>query len=598
MPQESNNNRRLAAILAADVVGYSRLMGADEMGTLGAMKRHREKVFDPAVAANNGRTFKLMGDGTLVEFGSVVDAVRCALEIQTAIAAEPATGGPHIRLRIGINLGDVILDGDDVYGDGVNVAARLEPLADHGGICIASIVKESVGDRVDVSFRDAGEVEVKNISRPIRVWKWKPGDGTGATPKQHGSAPAAEPCGGKSIAVLPFDNMSGDPEQEYFSDGISEDIITDLSRISGLTVIARNSSFAYKGKSVDLRVVGRELGVTSILEGSIRRAGNRVRINAQLIDATNGTHVWAERFDRNLTDIFEVQDEVTLRIVSALKVALTPAEEKRVTAAVTSSPEAHDLVMRARERVGAPITSLDELNETIDLFKRAIELDPAYGDALAGLATAHFMDHLNRWSDDAGSAYERALAFADRAVAASPDEPFPHYARCVILGTTEDRRDEALAEVETALTLNPNFAPAVTARGVFEMSSSNPQVAIAFIEKAMRLDPADAQSLHFLGLAHLLHGNNEMAAAAFRERILKIPETDISRSFLASALGYLGAIDDARTVWSELMEINPRYEFETHVGRLGFLKPPQRAVIRRGLELAGILEPAEEASPA
>jgi adenylate cyclase len=278
---EDQTNRRLAAILAADVVGYSRMMGADEAGTLTTLKHHREIVFNPAVAEHKGRVVKLIGDGTLVEFGSVVDAVKCALAIQRAIKAAARPAG--IVLRIGVNLGDVIIDGDDIYGDGVNIAARLEPLAPPGGVCVASIVNESVGNRIDVRFTDGGEVTVKNIERPIRVWKWHPdSDPHSDQPARTAAVPGKAQPEPPSIAVLPFDNMSGDPEQEYFSDGITEDIINDLSKVAGLMVIARNSSFTYKRKSVDVRAVGRELGVRSVLEGSIRRAGNRVRITAQL----------------------------------------------------------------------------------------------------------------------------------------------------------------------------------------------------------------------------------------------------------------------------------------------------------------------------
>src|SRR5271163_4991487 len=336
-------NRKLAAILAADVVGYSRLMGADEAGTLAALRRHRETIFDPAVAAHNGRIVRLIGDGTIVEFGSVVDAVNCALSVQRSSATTPdqSASQPIIVLRIGINLGDVIIEDDDLYGDGVNIAARLEPLAEPGGICVSSIVNESVGNRIDVRFQDGGDVGVKNIDRPIRVWKWHPG---ATTPRaaRSGTAKPKPNVATASIAVLPFTNMSGDPEQEYFSDGISEDIITDLSKIAGLTVIARNSSFTYKGRSVDIRTVGRELGVQSVLEGSIRRAGKRVRIAAQLINTTNGGHLWADRYDRDLTDIFEVQDDVTHRIVDALKITLSPAEQARLAGSETSSVVAYD----------------------------------------------------------------------------------------------------------------------------------------------------------------------------------------------------------------------------------------------------------------
>jgi Predicted integral membrane protein len=349
---EERVNRKLVAILAADVVGYSRLMGADEAGTLAALKQHRQTIFDPAVAAHNGRIVKLIGGGTIVEFGSVIDAVNSALSVQRSDDPPPdeVLRQPKIVLRIGINLGDVIIEGDDIYGDGVNIAARLEPLAEPGGICVSSIVNESIGNRIDVRFQDAGDITVKNINRPIRIWKWHPG----ATPdvtrsKMDKPLPKVATA---SIAVLPFTNMSGDPEQEYFSDGISDDIITDLSKIAGLTVIARNSSFTYKGRSVDIRTVGRELGVQSVLEGSIRRAGKRVRIAAQLIDTTNGGHLWADRYDRDLTDIFEVQDDVTHRIVDALKITLSPAEKERLAdteTSKTSNVVAYDCVLRGRE---------------------------------------------------------------------------------------------------------------------------------------------------------------------------------------------------------------------------------------------------------
>ena len=347
-------NRKLAAILAADVVGYSRLMGADEAGTLAALKRHRETIFDPAVAAHNGRIVKLIGDGVIVEFSSVVDAVNCALSVQRSNAAAPgqSESQPAIVLRIGINLGDVIVEGDDIYGDGVNIAARLEPLAEPGGICVSSIVNESVGNRIDVRFQDSGDISVKNMDRPIRVWKWHPSATTPTAARSNAAKPQPN-VATASIAVLPFTNMSGDPEQEYFSDGISEDIITDLSKIAGLMVIARNSSFAYKGRSIDVRAVGRDLGVRSVLEGSIRRASNQVRITAQLVDATTGAHLWADRYDRDLTDIFAVQDDVTRRIVDALKVTLSPAERTRLTDSGTPNIDAYDCYLRGRELLAA-----------------------------------------------------------------------------------------------------------------------------------------------------------------------------------------------------------------------------------------------------
>jgi adenylate cyclase len=293
--------RRLAAILAADVVGYSRLMGEDEAGTLAALRAHRAEIFDPVIAERGGRLVKLMGDGALVEFPSAVDAVEAALAIQQRVAA----GDGSIRLRIGVNLGDIIIDGDDIYGDGVNVASRLERLAEPGGICISSIVHESIGNRIEAEFRDAGAHEVKGIDRPIRVWRW-PAEGAARADR----APLALPEK-PSIAILPFDNMSSDPEQEFFAEGIAEDIITELSKFRSLFVIARNSSFAFKGQALEVKEVGRRLGVRYVVEGSVRRAGNRVRITAQLIDALDDTHLWAEHYDRELEDIFAVQDEVT-----------------------------------------------------------------------------------------------------------------------------------------------------------------------------------------------------------------------------------------------------------------------------------------------
>ncbi|MFZ0149873.1 MAG: adenylate/guanylate cyclase domain-containing protein, partial [Xanthobacteraceae bacterium] len=376
---EERINRKLAAILAADVVGYSRLMASDEEGTLAALKRRRQTVFEPAVAAHQGRIVKLIGDGTIAEFASVVDAVNCALSVQRSGDSLQPDGlhQPKIVLRIGINLGDVIIEGDDIYGDGVIIAARLEPVAEPGGICISSIVNESIGNRIDVRFQDGGQINVKNIDRPLRIWRWHP-SAAHTTVINGPRSNTANPQPHSAIAILPFTNMSGDPEQEYFSDGISEDIITDLSKIAGLTVIARNSSFTYKGRSIDVRTIGRELGVQSVLEGSIRRAGNRVRITAQLIDATSGGHMWADRYDRDLTDIFEVQDDVTRRIVDALKVTLSPREKERLAEAKTSNLAAYDYLLRGRELMLGKEKNRQTFEQSITYFKKALEHDPDY----------------------------------------------------------------------------------------------------------------------------------------------------------------------------------------------------------------------------
>jgi adenylate cyclase len=588
MPEE-RINRKLAAILAADVVGYSRLMGADEAGTLAALKRHRETIFDPAVAAHNGRIVKLIGDGTIVEFGSVVDAVNCALLVQRSGAALPDANArqPTIVLRIGINLGDVIIENDDLYGDGVNIAARLEPLAEPGGICVSSIVHESVGNRIDVRFSDGGDISVKNIERPIRVWKWHPGK-TDVAPNRSNAANAEPKVETQSIAVLPFTNMSGDPEQEYFSDGISEDVITDLSKIAGLLVISRNSSFTYKGRSVDVRVVGRDLGVRSVLEGSIRRAGNRVRITAQLIDATNGAHLWGDRYDRDLTDIFAVQDDVTRRIVDALKVTLSPAESARLTDSGTSSIDAYDCALRGRELLLGNRKNRETFEQSKACFLRAIELDPNYAQAIAGLGFAYMFDYQNRWSDDPDSSLRLAERYAEQAIEKNPNEPLARVVAAVAATFGRDL-DRAKSQIDVALSLNPNFAMAYNVLGGIRSYSGQPLEAIPMIERAMRLDPGSHhQYLHFLGMAYLLAGKYETAAALLRQRIVLVPETDFSRAALASALGHLGEVDEARRIWRELEEINPNYSFSEHYGRLPFKRKEDVRRIAEGIAKAGL----------
>ncbi len=589
---EERINRKLAAVLAADVVGYSRMMAADEAGTLAALKRHREATFDPAVAAHNGRIVKLIGDGTIVEFGSVVDAVNCALSVQRSGGSLPGQSAPQptIVLRIGINLGDVIIEGDDIYGDGVNIAARLEPLAEPGGICISSIVNESVGNRIDVRFQDGGEISVKNIDRPIRVWKWHPGTSAPAATAAKPSNAANPQANGAnaSIAILPFTNMSGDPEQEYFSDGITEDIITDLSKIAGLTVIARNSSFAYKGRSVDIRAIGRELGVRSVLEGSIRRAGQRVRITAQLIDATSGAHLWADRYDRDLTDIFEVQDDVTQRIVGALKVTLSPAEKVQLAETGTSSIEAYDCSLRGREQLLGNPKNRGTFEQAKASFLKAIELDPNYAQAYAGLGFTYMFDYQNRWSDDPDGSLPLAKRYAERAIEKNPKEPLAR-AVAAVAATFNGDLDLAQSQVGIALSLNPNLAMAYNISGSIRMYAGQPLEAIPVIERAMRLDPAGStQYLHFLGMANLLAGKYETAVALFKQRIALVPGTDFSRSALASALGHLGEVDEARRVWRELKEINPKYSFSEHLSRLPFKREEDARRLADGLAKAGL----------
>jgi adenylate cyclase len=584
---EARVNRKLAAVLAADVVGYSRLMGVDELGTLAALKWHREVVFDPAVAAHNGRIVKLIGDGTLAEFGSVVDAVNCALAVQRMAVSVPGKKAPMpaIVLRIGINLGDVIIESDDIYGDGVNVAARLEALAEPGGICVSSVVHESIGNRIDVRFRDGGDINVKNIDRPIRIWTWHPEDTETVARPAH-AANLAPRSKTSSIAVLPFTNMSGDSDQEYFSDGISEDIITDLSKVSGLMVISRNSTFTYKGRAVDVRAVGRELGVSAVLEGSVRRAGNRVRITAQLIDAVTGGHLWAERFDRDLSDLFAVQDDVTGRIVEALKVTLSPAEKARIAGGGTRDIDAYDCFLRGRELLLGDAKNRETFEQTVVLFDKALELDAGYSLAHVGLGVAYLLDYQNRWSVNSGDSLQLAKHNVGRAIEKDPNEPLAR----VVSGRVamfERNFGKAKSELSLALTFNPNSAEAYGSLGDLATFSGRPLEAIPLMEHAIRLDPAFTQQyLHLLGMANLIAGKYETAAAHLKQRIVLAPWTDFSRAVLASALGHLGEADEARRIWRELKEINPQYSFGEHFDRLPFANKADVQGIAEGLAKA------------
>jgi adenylate cyclase len=395
-----------------------------------------------------------------------------------------------------------------------------------------------------------------------------------------------------AIAVLPFTNMSGDPEQEYFSDGITEDVITDLSKIAGLLVISRNSSFTYKGRAVDVRTVGRELAVRSVLEGSIRRAGQRVRITAQLIDTASGRHVWAERYDRDLTDIFAVQDDVTHRIVEALKVTLSPAENARLADSGTPNIEAYDCYLRGRELLSAPVgigktKNREALEQSTKFFMRALELDPSYSLAYAGLSMAYNLDYQNRWSDDPDSSLPLSKRYAELAVEKNPKEPFARL--CTSWAAIfEKDLDRAKSEAETALSCNPNFASAYAVLGTIHTYLGRPLEAIAMIERATRLDPAASKHyLHFLGTAYLLASNYETAAALLRRRVFLVPGTDFSRAILASALGHLGDVDEARRVWHELKEINPTYSFREHFSRRPFRQEDVETVAE-GLTKAGL----------
>jgi len=585
---EERLQRRLAAILSADVVGYSRLMGIDEARTLARLNSLRRELIDPAIAAHSGRIVKLMGDGALVEFASAVDAVTCAIEIQKRLRDHDAasTEGDPIRFRIGINVGDIIIEGDDILGDGVNIAARIEGVAEPGGISISEDAWRQVQGKIAANFVDAGEQSLKNIARPVRVYRLELARKAASGPEA--ARPILAPPDKPSIAVLPFTNMSGDPEQEYFSDGISEDVITDLSKIAGLMVISRNSSFTYKGRPVDTRAVGRDLGVRSVLEGSVRRAGNRVRITAQLIDAATGGHLWAERYDRDLTDLFAVQDDVTRRIVEALKVTLSPAEETRIADSGTRNIDAYDCFLRGREFLLGETKNRDKFEQSIRFFMRALELDPGYSRAYAGLGWAYVYDYQNRWSDNSNISLALAKRNANQAIKANPNEPLGRIVASLV-ATFEKDFTGAKSEADIALSLNPNSSEALACLGNIRTFSGRPSEAIPLIERAMRLDPVYSQQyLHLLGVANLLAGKYENAAVLLRQRILLVPRTDFTRAVLASALGHLGEVDEARRVWRELKEINPQYSFGEHFARQPFKNEEDVQRIAEGLAKAGL----------
>ena len=592
-----SETRKLAAILAADVVGFSRLTAADEDRTLARLRALRSDLIDPTIAVHHGRVVKRTGDGAIVEFRSVVDAVRCAIEVQSGMVERNA-GLPaerRIEFRIGVHLGDVVEESDgDLMGDAVNIAARLEGIARPGAICLSEQAYWQVRSRLDVTVGDLGPTPLKNIAAPVRVYSLEvgaasPAKTTTSAPAEAPTKPPAPPDK-PSIAVLAFQNMSGDPEQEYFGDGIAEDIITDLSKIGGLLVIARNSSFSYKGKSFDIRTVARELGVRAVLEGSVRRAGARLRINAQLIDAETGGHLWAERFDREISDIFAVQDEVTQKIVEALKVKLTPSETAALGVGGTTNVKAHDLFLRARELLFSTARSREMFERSIGLCEQAIDEDPDYGEPYAGIAMAHWLNWQNHWTDDWDSSLSESKRLSELATVKSPNIAFVRYVAAVGAIWTREL-DRSAAECRAALRLNPNYAPALGTLGLGLTYLGQPLEAIPYIEQAMRLDPMFRQQfVHFLGSAYLAAGQFADAAAAFRERIRLKPDTDLSRALLAVALGHLGEGEEARRIWGELMRINPKYSFADHVGRLPFRREADRDRLHEGLRKAAISE--------
>jgi TolB-like protein/class 3 adenylate cyclase len=545
--------RRLAAILAVDVVGYSRLMGADEEGTLEHLKALRRELVDPKIAEHRGRTVKTTGDGLLVEFPSVVDAVSCAVAVQQAIPERNmgVEAANRIELRIGINLGDVIVEGDDLYGDGVNIAARIEGLADAGGVFVSNTVHDQVRDRLPFAFDDLGEHQVKNIARPVRVYRVR----NTVAKAESAPAPLVLSLPDKpSIAVLPFQNMSGDPEQEYFVDGMVEEIITALSRIRWLFVIAHNSTFAYKGQAVDVKQVGRELGVRYVLEGSVRKGGNRVRITARLIDAVTGTHLWVDRFDGSLEDVFELQDKVASSVAGVIEPALQAAETARSANRPTTDLPAYDLYLRGYAMV---LSSARQSLEALRLMEQAIVRDPHYGPALAWAANCCVRVIADGRSEDPAADRLKGADFARRALEVAGDDPGILANAAFALAYFGEDIGAMMALVDRALALNPSFARGWYISGNLRLRGGQPEIAIEHVNAALRLSPRArvGASLHIIGAAHFLSRRFDEAVPTLLLAIHEDPSHTAPYRWLAACYAQMGRLDDAREIVKRLLPI-------------------------------------------
>jgi TolB-like protein len=576
--------RKLTAILAADVAGYSRLMAVDEESTLATLRAWRA-VVERLIGGHGGRVFGGAGDSLAAEFPSVVNAVRCAVEIQRELGRcnSELPESRRMCFRIGVNLGDVMVAANELFGDGVNIAARLEALAEPGGVCISGSVYDQIEGKIALVCDPMGEQAVKNIPKPVRVYRLR-------IESSHslglGEAAAPQLPDKPSIVVLPFANLSGDPEQAYFSDGITEDIITDLSKISGLFVIARNSAFTYKGKAVKVQEVIRELGVRHLLQGSVRKAGNRVRISAQLIDGITGGHLWAERYDRDLTDIFAVQDEVTREIVAALAVNLTQSEKRRLKRKSTDDLEAYEYYVRGRQQAWRHNREANE--RARKLLQRALKRDPSFAGAQAVLAYTHQLDYVNQWREPPEASLKLLHDIAQRAVALDDDDPDAHF----VLGLAHlwlRQLDRAISEAQRALALDPNFANAYALLGLVLHYAGRSQEAFEPLARGMRLDPHYTDMfLHILGQAHFGLGRYDDAIAALKRRIIRNPDTDASRILLAAAYGHLGRVEEARTQWDEALRFNPAYSLEHRRRILPYKDPADFERIVEGLRKAGL----------
>ena len=580
--------RRLAAILAADVVGYSRLMGEDEAGTLARLKSLRKELVKPKITGGRGRIVKLMGDGLLAEFPSVVEAVRCAVEIQQDMAGREA-GLPdeqRIRLRIGVNLGDIIVEGSDIYGDGVNVAARLEGLAEPGGICISGKVYEEVGNKLPTAFEDLGEQEVKNIPEPVRVYRWT--DAAADTIPGMAGAEGALPLPDKpSIAVLPFVNMSGDAEQEYFADGLTEDIITELSRFQTFFVIARNSSFAYKGQSVNVGKIGQELGVAYVVEGSVRKASNRVRITAQLVEAASGNHIWAERYDHDLTDMFDLQDEVTRSIVAAIPGRLESADLNRIKRKRPEDMAVYDYVLRGKMHHHRG--TKDDNTEALRLLDKAIELDPEFAESYAWKACTLGQALARGFGDNKEELFAQDVEAVEKALSLDENNFECHWIMCEVRMMVA-RLEEAELHHQKAFALNPNDPRVVAQRSELLTWLGRPVEGVDWARQAMRLDPYNAAGrAHLLGRALYIARSYEDAIEAFKQ--VRVPSFS-HHAEIAACYAQLGSDEKASLHAGKVLSLKPDFSIADHVQGLPFKESRDRDQYRDGLRKAGLPERA------
>jgi TolB-like protein/class 3 adenylate cyclase len=584
-------SRKLAAILAADVVGYSRMMGEDEAGTASLVRERREAA-QPIITAHGGRLFKTMGDGMFVEFPSVVAAVECALAMQRQMAAsnEGAVEAKRVLYRIGVHLGDVLVEGEDILGDGVNIASRLESVAEPGGVSVSGAAHEHVRGRIEAEFIDLGEKALKNIGRPVHVYALRIGpDGSQRMPRftpSEGEPPRL------SIVVLPFANIGGDSEQEYFVDGVTESLTTDLSRIRGSFVIARNTAFTYRGKASDVTMIGRELNVRYALEGSVQRSGNRMRVNAQLIDAQSGNHLWAERFERPVTDLFEMQDEIVARIANTLNAQLIAAEARRAERAPT--PDSLDLYFQGEAWVNKGVT-FESMTNARSFFERALILDPANVEALAGMSQVEANLAISLSTSDKAARFAAAEAAAAKALSLAPDHALAHLSLGMVLGFT-NRAAQGIAEYERALALDRNMAGAHALIGQNKLFIGRAEETEAHVLEALRLSPRDPWVYIWLltaGFAACLLGRNEEAASWFRRSIEANRNYALCHFSYAAALVNTGRMDEARSEIATGLSLDRGFtiaNFQTAVWSDNSVYLAQRARMIDDMRRAGVPE--------